>query len=457
MIEPPSFGITTLSRRRVLAMGGTGLLALLVGCGAARPWHRLSLWTLALRPWFDDYMAERIAVFEAAYPPFRIDWVDVPYDAIDRKLIAAAAAGMAPDVVNLADLNFARFASLGAFRDLTPDLPIDADATYLAGALPMCRIGGRLLGVPWYVNPQALVVNESLLKEGGLSPATLPRSWGGLVEAAPAFRAATGKYLFSQSLGEESQLPIMMLAEGIALFMADEDGHVVSNFDQPAVRDYLSCFANLYASGNLPSDAATRGHAHLTDLYQDGSVAAINTGPNFLGRIRDVSPSIFASTSVLPGVVGDLNRIHMPVMTISVTSQSRHPEAAAALAAFITGHESQLALCKRSAVMPSTIRTLTDPMFTASTDANADADERRLASARAVAARTLPGAVAFTPSIPAWPDLRRAFEDEFKRVLLSGRTVGDAATRIDIAWDRMLKASERVTMSAVPAPEPYPS
>jgi len=100
---------------------------------------RLQFWTLALRPWFDEYVTHQIEGFEAAHPGVEVEWVDVPYDALERKLIASAAAGQAPDVVNMSDMNFARFVSLGAFRDIRADVPGDPDARYLPNALALCR------------------------------------------------------------------------------------------------------------------------------------------------------------------------------------------------------------------------------------------------------------------------------------------------------------------------------
>src|SRR5687767_12636449 len=84
---------------------------------------RIELWTLALRPRFDAYMQDLVQRFEATHPGVDVVWVDVPFEALSRKLVAAAAAGQAPDVVNFSDAAFARFAALGALADLRPHLP----------------------------------------------------------------------------------------------------------------------------------------------------------------------------------------------------------------------------------------------------------------------------------------------------------------------------------------------
>ena len=101
-------------------MGIACLLALLLivpSCGRDDT-QRIEFWTISLRPTFTGYIESRIDAFEADHPGVEVVWVDVPFMAIERKLIAAAAADRAPDVINLSDMMFARFAAAGAFVDL---------------------------------------------------------------------------------------------------------------------------------------------------------------------------------------------------------------------------------------------------------------------------------------------------------------------------------------------------
>jgi putative chitobiose transport system substrate-binding protein len=212
------------------------------------------------------------------------------------------------------------------------------------------------------VNPQARIVNAELLERGGLDAGTLAGDWRGLIGQAAEFKRRTGEFLFSQPLGEESQIPIMMLGEGLVP-LREEGGRLVADLTRTEVVEYVRLWVGAYRGGWMPREAATKGHAHLTELYQEGHVAVINTGPNFVERIRDVAPKVFDRTMVLKGAVGELGRVHMPVMVLAVVSQSRHPEWAARLAWHLTGPEAELALSKLVAVMPSARAALDDPYF----------------------------------------------------------------------------------------------
>ncbi|MEM1329750.1 MAG: extracellular solute-binding protein [Planctomycetota bacterium] len=420
--------------------------------------RRLEFWTLALKPHFDDYIEERIAAFEAEHPGVEVEWVDVSFDAVDRKLIASAAANRAPDVINLSDRSFARFASLGAMEDLNGLLPGDPGVRYLSGVLDIGRVGmgdggPALRALPWYLTTQATLVNAEQLENAGLRPERVARDWAGLRAQARAYHERTGRFLFSVPLGQESELPWMMLADGIVPFEV-ENGRLVSRLNSPDVRGFIAEWVSLYEDGVLPREAATTGHSHLIELYQSGSLGLIVTGPNFLNRIRDVAPSVFEVTEVRPGITGTLGRQHVAVMVLGVTTQSRDPELAAKLAWFMTGPESQNAFCRLATILPSTSESLDDPFFSPDPTDVDDLGEAKLLTARGLSASALRTAVAFTPALETWPDLRRAFEDGIKRTLLEGRPLDETLAAIDREWSRILASAPPAGWDAVPRPGP---
>lgn len=430
--------------------------------GADQP-VEIEFWTIALAR-FDSYINAQIRGFEQAHPGVKVRWVDVPYTVLERKLISAAAAGRAPDVVNMSDVNYARFASLGAFADLTTLIPTGAESPeqrYLPGSLFLCKVytgGGKrqLLALPWYVNPQSSIINTDLLQQGGLTLETLPTTWRGLLALAPEFRRKTGKYLISQPLGQESQLPIMLLSEGLPPLKAKDpknpDAGIEADLTRKDVRDYIALWVETFKSGDIPRAAGTQGHSHLLDLYQEQSIAVISTGPNLLKNVRDVSPKAYANSTVRDGVHGRLGRAHMPIMVLSVTSQSKHPKEAAALAWWMTGPEVQLEFCKTVPIMPSTIASVSDPFFKPS-DAEMTGADGLLVRARRVVAESLPTAVGFTAALESWPDLRRSFEEGMKRVLLDNADLDQVLAELNVEWNRILAEASPATMEAVPQPD----
>jgi putative chitobiose transport system substrate-binding protein len=427
-----------------------GAAAALAGCAPRRAGPvRLEVWTLALST-FEPYIRGLTSAFEAAHPGVRVEWVDVPFEAIERKLFAATAAGRSPDVVNMSDLTFARYASLGAFRGLEDLLPEPASSVYLPGALRPCRIGGVLQAVPWYLTTQAVLANRALLAKGGVSVDAVPARWDALLAASAGFRGRAGAFLFSHPIGHESQLPPIMLAEGCAPFR-DEGGRLVADFGGDQVREVLGAWVRTFRDGDLPREAASSGHAHLTEGFQSGSLALINTGPNFLDRIRDVAPDVFAQTVVRPAVTGALGRAHISVMVMGVMARSRRHDLAAELVWHMTSAASQLEFCRLANILPSTPATLTDPLFSAA-DAGSDDPATLIPRARALTALALPDAEAFTPALAGWPDMRRSFEQHMGRVLLGERDLAGALAKIESEWNSILVASGGGTLGELPLP-----
>ena len=163
-----------------------------------------------------------------------------------------------------------------------------------------------------------------------------------------------------------------------------------------------------------------------------------------------MSPRVFEQATVLPGAVGALGRVHMPVMVLAVSNRTRHPREAAALAWFMTGASSQTALCRLAPIMPSSSASLSDPFFQPGRPATAG--DATLALGTSVALRTLPEAVAFTASLDTWPDLRRSFEEEFKQVLLDNQPLEAAMTRVSRSWNSLLDAAAPAGIDCVPSP-----
>ncbi|TAF97773.1 MAG: extracellular solute-binding protein, partial [Oscillatoriales cyanobacterium] len=83
------------------------LLAAVVSCSKpavnsqAKNADAIEFWTMQLQPQFTEYFNKTIAGFEAENPGVKVRWVDVPWSAMESKILGAVSAKTAPDVVNL--------------------------------------------------------------------------------------------------------------------------------------------------------------------------------------------------------------------------------------------------------------------------------------------------------------------------------------------------------------------
>ncbi|MFM9159900.1 MAG: ABC transporter substrate-binding protein, partial [Dolichospermum sp.] len=61
----------------------------------------IEFWTMQLQPQFTDYFQDLIRTFESQNPSIKVKWVDVPWSAMENKVLTAVSAKTPPDVVNL--------------------------------------------------------------------------------------------------------------------------------------------------------------------------------------------------------------------------------------------------------------------------------------------------------------------------------------------------------------------
>lgn len=396
---------------------------------------QIEFWTLALRPHFDSYMTNLIAAFEKDNPQIDVVWVDVPFDAMQRKFLAAAAAGRAPDVVNLSDGFYSRFVALGGVADLSPFLPENVDDTYFAGALNLCRLDGKFYALPWYLTANVSFINTKLLANAGINLREFPNTWKGLRETAGAYHQRSGQHLMSPQLGQESRLPLWFIADNLEPLRVDSQGRYTSNLTDPRIVQLVQEWVDLYRSGALPAEAVVGDHGRMIDLYQNGRTAFMVTGPNFLSRIADAAPEVFANTEIRPSPVGADGKHEIATMLLCVTSQSKHPAEAAKLAWFITNAQNQLAFAKIVNILPSTPASLDDPHFS-KTDTKLDA-------ARAISAASLKNATSHVPPLAVWPELTSVFQEQIKAVFLDGADVKTTLASIDDEWNAILAEGQR--------------
>jgi ABC-type glycerol-3-phosphate transport system substrate-binding protein len=416
------------SRREVLRIAASAALGLLAagGCATRRPVGTIEFWTWALRPWFDELMLAMIADFEQKTPGARVVWSDVATDAMRRKCFAAGAAGAMPDVINFSDQHFAQFAGLGALTPLTDVLPDDPQKRYIEGALAANVIDGRLVGLPWYLSTPVRTMNTRLLRDGGLSPETVGGDWQTLLAQAAPYRKKTDAFLFTLPLGNRSDLPAMMLADGIELFADDGSPRL----RESEVISFVKTWASAFAADVLPRSSATGGYQAMLDGLAEQRVALINA--NAVAHIKKSAPTVLDSLAVAPAVVGKLNQPSVAVTHVAVTEQSQQKELAATFAWHVTSPHWQKELAVAAGRVPSTIASLTDAAFTTATAGDLTAE------ATVISTRQLPNARTFKPPLGVWPEMRLAFDDAMKRILIDKQDVADALAEADKQWRRLL-------------------
>lgn len=401
-------------------------LAALSGC-AREPGDadRLTLWTVQLSPVFDDYVHAMLTAFEAARPGTHVRWVDVPWSDVERKLLAAVAAGTAPDVVNLNPQFAARLAQADALADPSAYLSVAQQAAYLPAAWNGNRYEGRLFAVPWYLSTPITIINRPLFDAAGLRP---PTHMTELPATAAQLRRRTGRYAYYPSLDGSRPLEDMVLL-GVRLLNKQGTG---AGFDTPAGRAAFAFYRDLYRSDAIPRDVLTEGHQKAVDLFQSGQLAMLVTGMETLDTIRLNAPSLMAGIEVAPQLAGADVPSGIAAMNLAVPRSAPDKAAAFALAAFVTGPEWQSRLARRAPVLPSTVASLAEAPF------NGRAGGGLVDRARDISVAQLRHGQVLVPPLPNYSKLRSSLQRGLEAAMIGQLGVDQAVTQTARAWDALL-------------------
>lgn len=410
----------------------TWLAAVALACSptharAAAPPQRLVLWTMQLAPFHNDYVNGLIAGFERAHPGVTVKWVDVPWSEMERKTLTAIAAGAPPDVVNLNPQFSAKLAELGALADPEAFLTPQQVAAYLPAAWAANRLataaGTRSFALPWYLTTNLTLANRALLQRAGVAvPRTLPE----LLVAARAIRDRTGAYAYFPALDGSAPLEAMVAAQGRFL---SPDG-CAPGFTDAAGTAVVDTYRALYQQGLVPRNVVTEGHRAAVTAFLSGQVAMVSTGMQFLQQVKLASPEVYAQVDVAPPVAS--TRPNLSVMNLAVPSAAKDKALAFALALHVSSSDNQLELARRVPVLPSTLASYQDRLFTTpGPDALVD-------RARALSVRQVFDGAVLVPPVPRYGKLQTSFVRHLQAAMLGRETSDQAIAGIDREWRAVL-------------------
>jgi ABC-type sugar transport system, periplasmic component len=198
-----------------------------------------------------------IPQFEASHPNIKVKAVSVPYDNFREKLLAAIAAGDAPDLIRSDIIWVPEFASRGTLAALDTALPDFAKykAIVYPGPLSTNLWKGHYYGLPLDTNTKVWLYNQALYAKAKVNEA--PKSLSQLESIGAAIKKADPKaYLFAaDGLFAWVTLPWIWSFGG--------------DITDPAVTR---------ASGYLNGPDTIRAYEYLLKLYDEGYIAPVIMG-----------------------------------------------------------------------------------------------------------------------------------------------------------------------------------
>ena len=208
-----------------------------------------------------------------------------------KQISTAMTADSLPDIIMLDNPDFAAYASMDVFLDITDRMKAwDATPNYFEGPLKSAVYDGKNYGIPITSNCLALFYNQDMLDKAGLP---VPTTWGELSVAAEKL---SSKDVYGFAVGspknEEATfqfLPWMLSAGGS-----------YDKLDSPETIKAVALWTDLIKSGSMSKETINWGQGDAQKQFSAGKVAMFVGGPWMVSAIQTEAPDMKWGVATLP-------------------------------------------------------------------------------------------------------------------------------------------------------------
>jgi putative chitobiose transport system substrate-binding protein len=387
---------------------------------------KIEFWTMQLQPQFTQYFQNLITSFESQNQGIKVNWVDVPWTAMENKILTAVSAKTPPDVVNLNPDFASQLAGRNAWLDLDTKVPNEVRSSYLPNIWKASTLNGKSFGIPWYLTTRLTIYNTDLLKQAGINKT--PSTYVELAQAAQQIKDKTGKYAFFVTFVPQDSAEVLESFVQMGVTLVDTEGKAA--FNSPQGKAAFQYWIDLYNKGLLPKEVLTQGHRHAIDLYQAGETAFLASGPEFLKTIANNAPKIAQASAIAPQISGETGKKNVAVMNVVVPKDSKNPDAAVKFALYLTNDQNQLAFAKAANVLPSTTKSLSDSYFK-----EVPATASTVEKARVISAQQLQQAEVLKPALRDIKKLQQVIYENLQAAMLGEKNVDKAVEDAAQQWN----------------------
>ncbi len=410
-------------------------LTWLISCGgkpainSATP--EIEFWTMQLQPEFNDYFNRLVSNFEAANPGVKVRWVDVPWTAMESKILSAVSAKTAPDVVNLNPSFASQLAAKNAWLNLSAKVPVSEQQKYLPNIWQASTLNNQSFGLPWYLTTPVNIYNKDLLQKAGV--AQPPKTYAELAIAAKKIKEKTGKAAIFVTFVPQDSGEVLESLVQMGVTLVNAQGQAA--FNTPEGKAAFQYWVDMYKQNLLPKDVLTQGHRTAIELYQAGEVAFLSSGAEFMKTIATNAPDIAKVSAAAPQITGTTGKKNVAVMNLVIPQDSKNPDWALKFALYVTNTENQLAFAEAANVLPSTVESV--QQYQKSLTAKSGTDT--VAQARSVSAAQLADAQVLVPAMKDAKKLQQAIYENLQAAMLGEKTVDQAIAEAANQWNQSQK------------------
>lgn len=397
--------------------GGTTSQAPAASAAADSKPVSLEFWTISLQPTFTDFFNQMIKDYEGQHKNITIKWVDLPYDAIQQKLITAAAGGTSPDVVNLNTQFALQLASKNAVVDLNKEATEEQRSIYFETLYNSAKVGNSVYAFPWYASPSVMLYNKDLFQKAGI--ASVPKTVDEALGEAKTMKDKTGAYMYVPE-----EFSRILFLDGVNILSSDK---TQAAFNNSGTLDLINKYKDLAKDDLIPKQNWGKWEEELK-LFETGKLAVINSSGSSISRIKDEAPDIYKNLAVTEPMTAKTGMVLDPLMNLVVPTASKNHKEAIDFASYVTNDDNQLAFSKKVAIFPSTKKAAADSYFTS--------DSTTLEGiARQSCVKSLSKSADFTLGVEKQDDIQNAINKIYEATIMGStdpqKAISDSETSVN--------------------------
>jgi ABC-type glycerol-3-phosphate transport system substrate-binding protein len=293
--------------------------------------------------------------FQSSHPDIQVESVPIPFLQYTQQLTVMIAAGDAPDVIQSYVLFTPIFQGMGALAPL--DKYFSADELKDIMEVDSGRYGKdkTLYAITWSPAIGSMFYDKDLLKQAGYDPTNPPVEWNDWVGAIKKI-TALGKDIHGLCLTSSKEpsayfwvLPYLWDFGGDVW---DKDGNVIINNE--AGINWATWLQEMNKNGWItPGIDATEAR----NVFSTGKCGFFSDGPWGKGLFESASGKKFDDAfGIMPWPkpkIGGNPKIPSATHQLIVTSQSKHPDAAAEFVKFLLSDSTQKAYYTGTTLLPA--------------------------------------------------------------------------------------------------------
>ncbi|GLX01578.1 sugar ABC transporter substrate-binding protein [Microtetraspora sp. NBRC 16547] len=304
-----------------------------------------------------------------ANPEIQVEYVQGSWDNVNDQLVTSFEAGDPPDVIHDDSPALSGFASRGFLLDLSSSLPAELKSDIPQPAWDTVTFadgkGGQgVYGVPFLQESQVIYANKKLLDASGVRIPTSDAPWTWDEFAAAAKKMTKGG---AYGVAWPMKSPVnKVLTLGLnfgGTFFTTEGGKTTVKVG-PEEREVLQRIHDqLYKDKSADPSALGMGTADPLPGFFAGKYAMVPAGVYLRQQVAEQAPDGFEWVT-LPPLKGATAQQGATSQTLSVATDSKHPQEAVKFISFFLNGPNQAKLAKGDWLLPTSTAAAADPAMT---------------------------------------------------------------------------------------------